>query len=63
MDLYMKHSGGSSTTMAMHYGAVQSSINLCNMLLAPVVGCLSDTIGRKVRKTPSWPKSWNNFNL
>lgn len=47
LDMYMKHSGGSSTVMAMHYGTVQSSTNLCNMLLAPAVGCLSDTIGRK----------------
>ena len=47
LDMYMRHSGGSSTTMAVHYGTVQSSINLCNMLLAPAVGCLSDTIGRK----------------
>ena len=47
MDMYMRHSGGSATAMALHYGTVQSSINLCNMFLAPVVGCLSDTFGRK----------------
>jgi MFS family permease len=47
LDLYIKHAGGSSTTMALHYGSVQSGTNLCNMLIAPAVGCLSDTIGRK----------------
>jgi DHA1 family tetracycline resistance protein-like MFS transporter len=46
-DLYMMHSGGSSTTMAMHVGKVKSLTNLFNMVLAPAVGCLSDTLGRK----------------
>ena len=44
---YMRHSGGSSTTMAVHAGAVRSATNLCNLFISPAVGCLSDTIGRK----------------
>ena len=47
LDSYMRHAGGSSTVWARHYGLVQTSTNLANLLLAPVVGCLSDTIGRK----------------
>ena len=47
LDSYMRHAGGSSTVWARHYGLVQTATNLANLLLAPVVGCLSDTIGRK----------------
>ena len=38
MDMYMRHAGGSAAAMALHYGTVQSSINLCNMFIA-APGC------------------------
>ena len=44
---YMDLCGGDSALMARHYGGVQSMNNFFNMFLNPLVGSLSDAIGRR----------------
>ena len=44
---YMDQCGGDATLVAIWYGRCVSSVNLFSTLLSPVVGSLSDTLGRK----------------
>jgi hypothetical protein len=44
---YINLCGGDTALMARHYGGVQSMNNLGNMFLSPLVGTLSDAVGRR----------------
>ena len=52
---YINLCGGDTALFARHYGGVQSMNNLCTMFLSPLVGTLSDALGR--RRHSRWAAS------